>query len=157
MPYYVRAFCTSESVPPAAEVIEELRSNGILVYAEAEDTFVLSTPHWTEFELHYKEGKEPIVVDCARNTGPESIAADEVAIFIEEVGCTEDCPMKDVILRHLRATRFVIACQLIMDIDDDGYEANGEFLSEFVRRCGGLIQADGEGFWDGDEIVLPMR
>jgi len=51
---------------------------------------------------------------------------------------------------------FIIASQLLNDIEDDGYNANGWFLDYFVQHCGGMIHADGEGFYDGDKIILEM-
>jgi hypothetical protein len=43
------------------------------------------------------------------------------------------------------------------DIDDDGYDANGEFLRYFVDHCGGMIQADSEGFYEGSTIVVELE
>jgi hypothetical protein len=62
------------------------------------------------------------------------------------------------VIVHLNSTRFIVACQLpSTDIDDDGFDANGEFLNYFVERCGGMIQADGEGFYEGHEVVVPLK
>jgi hypothetical protein len=61
-------------------------------------------------------------------------------------------------LEHLAATAFVIACQLpSSDIEDDGYNVNGHFLTFFVEHCGGMIQADGEGFYEGDKLILLLK
>lgn len=61
------------------------------------------------------------------------------------------------VISRLRDTRFIIACQLpVSDRDDDGYDANGELMSFVAAQCDGLIQADGEGFYDGDEMLLAL-
>lgn len=60
-------------------------------------------------------------------------------------------------LRHLGQTRFTVACQLpTSDIDDDGYDAVGAFLEYFVTHSGGMIQADGEGFYRGNRLIVEL-
>jgi hypothetical protein len=49
-----------------------------------------------------------------------------------------------------------VAAQLLGDIDDDGYTAAGVFLSYFVDHCGGLIQADGEGFYERERLLVEL-
>lgn len=57
-----------------------------------------------------------------------------------------------------QATRFTVAAQLATsDIDDDGYNALGYMLRYFVEHNGGMIQADGEGFYDGDEVIVALE
>jgi hypothetical protein len=51
----------------------------------------------------------------------------------------------------------VTAIQLGNDVDDDGYEAAGAVLSFYVEACGGLIQADGEGFYDGEHVIVQLE
>ena len=60
---------------------------------------------------------------------------------------------------QLRASRAVVSAQLFSDIDDDGYDAVGIVLDCFVERCGGIIHADSEGFYDRDRLIvaLPRR
>ena len=80
--------------------------------------------------------------------------------FIDELADLEDTPAKNQVIDHLRKTRFIVSCQLLSDCDEDGYEANGQFLDYFVDHCGALIQADGEGFYermDLGEILLPLK
>ena len=83
---------------------------------------------------------------------------DEVQEFIEFVEDTDDSGARERVLKHLRSTKFVIACQLpTSDIEDDGYDANDTLLSYFEKHCGGMIQADGEGFYDGNSLVVKLE
>ncbi len=43
------------------------------------------------------------------------------------------------------------------DIDDDGYDALGNLLAYFVENNGGMIQADGEGFYEGDRLIVELE
>jgi hypothetical protein len=40
---------------------------------------------------------------------------------------------------------------------DEGYNANGDFLTYFVEHCGAMIQADGEGFYEGHNVILALE
>lgn len=157
MPYHVRAFCTSDAVPTIRATIDGLRAEGVEARADVDDPAELDSPDWTGFELTYKPGKRPIPVDCDRNTGDDSLAAQEVLEFLAELEDFEDSPARRKVSEHLKSTRFIVCCQLLSDIDDDGYDANVLFLRYFVAHCGGLIYADLEGFYEGDDLLLPMR
>ena len=43
------------------------------------------------------------------------------------------------------------------DIDDDGLEANWKFLRYFERHFGGMIHADGEGFYENERLIVKVR
>ena len=157
MPYYVRCFCTSTEVPTINTVLAALRDRGFDLTAQVEDQTALDSPHWNEFELTYKPGRKPILVECNRDDGEDSLCREECDEFIDDFLGPAGLPARDRVAAHLRATRFTIACHLLMDIDDAGYAANGEFLHYFVMHCGGMVQADGEGFYDGAEQVFPTE
>jgi hypothetical protein len=116
----------------------------------------LDSPAWEQVPLLYKHGKLPILAECNRDDGSEdSLLQSEIEEFLDMVGSPGLFPSKRRVVQHLKNTKFIIACQLpTSDIDDDGYNANGEFLNYFVEHCGGMIQADGEGFYDGDKILV---
>jgi hypothetical protein len=172
MGYYVRAFCTEPEVPTLASIQDWLRklgSRAILDEANhaAESAGVgelrppildLNTPDWEQIAIAYRAGKLPILAECNRDgDGDGDLMREEVAEFVEMVEEAEDAVAKQRVLKHLAATRFIIACQLpTSDIEDDGYDANGEFLRFFVEHCGGMIQADGEGFYDGDKVIIQL-
>jgi len=52
---------------------------------------------------------------------------------------------------------FVVANQIpTSDFEDDGFDSVGEFMHFFVEHHGGMIQADGEGFYEGGQLVVPL-
>ena len=51
----------------------------------------------------------------------------------------------------------VVGAQLLGDIDDDGYTAAGVFLRFFVQHSGAMIQADGEGFYESDRLLVQVE
>jgi hypothetical protein len=155
MGYYVRCFCTSDQVPTINTVLAALRDRGFDLSARVEDLAALDSSQWHDFELIYNHSRKPILVDCDRDDGEESLCRRECAEFIDDFLGHSESPARDRVAADLRATRFTIACRLLMDIDDSGYTANGEFLHYFVVHCGGMVQADGEGFYEGNELIVP--
>ena len=173
MGYYVRAFCTNPKVPDLASIQTWLRERESVAIIDEPNHAVesaqagearspildLATSDWEQVAIAYRTGKLPILAECNRgDSTDESLMREEVAEFMEFVGEPGRSAAKQRVLEHLAATKFVIACQLpTSDLEDDGYDANGDFLSFFVEHCGGMIQADGEGFYDGDRVIVPLK
>src|SRR5438445_232430 len=109
MPYYVRAFCNAAQSPTINTVMESLRQRGSDFTAQVDDASELDSPAWKQFELIYKPGNGPIVVECNRDEETDSLAKAECAEFIEEVADLEDSPAKDKVIAHLRKTRFIVS------------------------------------------------
>jgi hypothetical protein len=169
MGYYVRAFCKAPASPSlgAIQAWLDKHAPGIQFsdpnHAADEPSGSklsaadLQTTNWTQVELVYKSGKLPIIVECNRESEPDSLVRAEAAEFSELIGQPKRSAAKRRVLDHLAETKFIVSCQFLSDMDDDGYEANYQFLSYFVQHCGGIIQADGEGFYEGDKIIVEVQ
>jgi hypothetical protein len=161
MGYYIRAFCTAKKPPTVRSVLQALTSSGVRLTVEDDydNSGTLDSPDWRQFAFEYKPGKRGIQVQCNRLDGSgDGLAAAEIEEFIELIGPPERSKQRRKVVEHLESTQFIIACQLpSTDIDDDGFNANGEFLNYFVTHCGGMIQADGEGFYDGHDLIVPLK
>jgi hypothetical protein len=138
MGYYVRAFCTATKPPTIRTVLDALTSWGVVLTPEADyaGPDVLDAVDWEQFGLLYKPGKSGILVECNRHDGTEDcLAAAEVTEFVEMIGPPGRSEAKRSVIEHLKATRFIIVCQLpSSDIDDDGFEANDAFLTYFEKN-----------------------
>lgn len=155
MGYYVRAFCISDKVPPLDEVEQTLRKTLPLVRFETEDP--RDSVDWRNAELFYSDSRSPIVVEIGFDDGPESLASAERREFIDELSEIEGSAAKERVIAHLRSVKYVVCCQLLGDIDEEGFEANGQFLDYFVGNHRGLIQADGEGFYEGTDLAVELK
>jgi hypothetical protein len=155
MGYYVRAFCTSRTVPTLTEVENALRRTLPAVRFDTDDA--RDSADWRNAELYYSEARGPIVLEVNVNHGPDSLVLAERQEFIEEVSNLDDSEAKARVVDHLRSVNYVVLCQLLGDIDESGFEANGELLDFFVENYGGLIQADGEGFYEGTDLVVELK
>ncbi len=159
MPYYVRAFCTSNDIPTLSTIFQYASSKGIDLYVDEQHGLVdVNSSDWSQVEISYKKGKSPLVVECNRYDGTqECLARVEPLEFIEKIGSPGFSLTKRRVIKHLKNTQFIISSQLLNDINDDGYNANGTFLTYFVEHCGGMIQADNEGFYDGETLILKVH
>lgn len=158
MGYYTRVFCRSAEKPTV---------KAILLYLDATMDFDIrtdltpeeaGTTNWNAFSLHYDEERLPILVECNMVTDTDELGREEIAEFIEQVEDSGEADENtEKVIAHLQAARFIIACQLpVSDIDDDGYDVNGELMNYFTAHYEGMVQADGEGFYDGDELLVEL-
>lgn len=154
MPYYVRAFCTDNARPSIDELEAALKQDNPVARIETDDD--RSSSAWTQAEFYYNAERQPVVVEINVNDEDESLAAEETREFLEEVGDPGFSLSKRRVISQLRNTRFTVCCQLLSDIDDDGYNWNGELLDYYVKNHGGMIQADGEGFYRGNKIIVKL-
>jgi hypothetical protein len=160
MAYYVRAFCKSaEPVPPLARILQWVRGRGPTLSLDPRSGRPnLEAEDWNQAELIYKEGKLPLIVEVSRANQPgEALLHEEIGEFEEFLEDVPESENKRKVLEHLAATRYIVAVQLpASDIDQDGYAANGWFMAYFAENCKGMIQADGEGFYEGNELIVEL-
>ena len=173
MGYYVRAFCTNPAVPDLASIqawLRERKSAAVIddpnhaveasQRGESQRPVIdLHTSEWEQVAIAYRPGKLPILAECNRDDGTaHCLMREEVAEFVEFVQAAGPSEAAARVLKHLADTKFVVACQLpSSDLDDDGFDVNGDFLSFFVERSGGMIQADGEGFYDDEKLIVALK
>ena len=158
MGYYLRVFCRAEDLPPLGRVLYWAAAQGVSLEPENEpDRRDLDSAGWPGAEIRYKHDKRPLVVDVTRAAENRLLLSEEVEEFIELLKDVDESAQKSKVLAHLRESRAVVSVQLLSDIDDDGYHAVGVFLSFFVEQCGGMIHADGEGFYEGDRIIVELK
>lgn len=159
MGYYVRALCKSEKVPTLKEVFDccATKNINLKVHSDYSKDVDLDSRNWEQFALEYERGKLPIIVEVNRDDGNEDcLFRREINAFIEIIGSPGLSLSKRKVLQHLKETNFTVADQLLSDVDDNGYDANWEFLRYFVEHCGGMIQADGEGFYESTKLIVKI-
>ncbi|UII22322.1 hypothetical protein [Fulvivirga ligni] len=156
MGYYTRVFCTTKKKPTVSQILQNLKLNGFNASSNLSEPELMSDD-WTHFELFYKEGKLPILVEVNEIEASDGLAEEEIEEFKEAIGKPGwfDSKKKKV-LKHLSKTSFILCNQLpTSDIDDDdGYAINGELMDFFRRECEGMIQCDAEGFYSEGKLIL---
>ena len=104
MPYYTRVFCASKEIAPLGEILRALQDKGVLLTVNQKETPVdLTEAGWRQAALLYKEDREPIVVECARDSGSdEDLVKAETGEFAEEIGAPGISLKKRRVLKHLK-------------------------------------------------------
>ena len=153
----MRVFCTSGSPPPLEKVFDWVSGSGIKLWI---DDRVLSVDpalaSWEQAAIGYREGKTPFLAEINHTREPD--AKEEIEEFTEFLADVPDTPHRRNVLSRLERTTFIVANQIpTFDFEDDGYDAAGEFMRFFVEHNGGMIQADGEGFYDGRELIVELE
>jgi hypothetical protein len=156
MGYYLRAFCTSEDLPPLGRVVEWAAAQGVPLALEHEpDPGALGPAGWRWAEIRYKHSKRPLVVDVSRAAGnglpleePRSSSSSSPRSRSQRrrAGCLPSCgKAAPWSARSCSATSTTTATT-----------PSGSSWTAFVERCGGMIHADGEGFYDGDRLIVEL-
>ncbi len=154
MGYYTRVFCTSHDVPSLNEVIGWIKDEYGYEIKLAEQV----EGNWSEAGLIYKDGKQPLEIECNKDDEEESLCKEECGEFIEKLG-GGFLPLsaKNKVIKHLKNTKFIICSRLLSDVDDDGYNTNAAFLEFFAKKCNGIVQADGEGFYNCGKLAVKLN
>ncbi len=138
--YYTRVFCKLNKKTSVEQILEKLNSRGFTAKSNLNQN-ELPSENWTNFELHCKEGKLPILVEINRIGESDGWAKEEIEEFKEAIGKPGlfDSNKKKVI-KHLDQTSSILCNQLpTSDIDDAGYDINGELKQIFVCDFEGII------------------
>src|SRR5262249_1610255 len=129
MSYYARVFCTADAVPTIRTLLTWLREGaGYPAEAPGQRPRALDSPPGKPFDLGYHPDKEPILVECQRNTGKRSLCG---RIVQEELGTLEDLPAsdaKDRVAGCLTRTTFIVCCDVYGDYDHEEVVHFGAFL-----------------------------
>ena len=155
MGYYTRVFCKSSEIPSIQQIISHIKNviNDSCTVEDYDDD--LNSPNWTNFSLNYKKGKLPLLVEINKLEDDDNLAKEEINEFLEQIGSPGFSFGKRKAISHLEDTKYIVVSQLpTSDIDDDGYRTNGELLKYFADKFKGLLQADGEGFYDGTKLIV---
>ena len=159
MGYYVRAFCTQGEPPPLRPVLAFSADHGAnLALDPSVSKPTLDDGGWEQAGIVYKNHRSPILLEVNRDdSGADSLMREEIEEFMEFLEEAPNDSNRRLVETHLRKTRFIVTAQLLSDIDEDGYAALGHILTYFVDNNGGMIQADGEGFYEGEEVIVELE
>lgn len=155
MAYYFRVFCNAATVPPLSDVLGWVRERGVNLHVAPGGVEAWEDDPVT---LVYEEGVPPFLAELNRNDGEDSLAAQEIGEFISMLEEEAQKPRKrKEIIQHLRETKFLVACEIPVEkFSDAGFHALDVFLAYFVVHSNGMVQADGQGFYDRGKLIYEL-
>lgn len=108
MAYWVKAYCTADTIPTIGTFVAWLRAeHGTNAEARVGEPSELHAADWTEFELVYDPEKRPIAVECNRDTEADSLCAGEVRGELESLEDPRDSEPSSPAGGGVRQNRFV--------------------------------------------------
>jgi hypothetical protein len=169
MTYYLEAFCTDTEVPSRGEILTWAEGRqpwlGFAPPGETPGPEQLQSRRWEASSVFYGPDDD-FIVDVYRAGEPSTVLGKDlfsslVNRFRRSVEQLRASPQRDNVLSHLGRSRFVVSVSVPLSHfgdDDRAWGAVSLFLDYFVERCGGLVHAEGEGFYDRNgRLVLKLR
>lgn len=159
---YLRVFCTREENPSINEIFKWTKLQGYNLRADKSYIEVDQTSkQWNEIAVIGEDGNRVFIAELNRDNGnEESLMREEIQEFLEIIKELEDVPAenKAKVKKHLNETKFMVALQVTGEtLGEEGDNAASIFLQYFVVNCGGMVQEDGEGFYEEDKLIIEME
>ena len=154
--FIARVFCLRKEPPPLGLLIEFLKARSATPILPAEVTDkMLNSWNWVGIEIGYARDRKSIVLTCVRKgSAQDEIFKQEVQGFLDFVETHREID-NWLVVDQLRGCRFYIAAILDKnDITEDGYDFNGWILQFFQENCDGMVQIDGQGFYNAEGEVI---
>lgn len=155
MGYYFRVFCTSPTVPPLNEVVQWVNDRGVSAQLASHDNI----ENWGKapVSIVYGEGQPTFAAEVNRKDGEDSLAAQEINEFLDMLEELKKSRKRDRVIQHLQQTQFVVACEIPAEsFPDAGFHAIDVFMAYFVVHSGGMVQADGQGFYEMGKLTIEL-
>lgn len=158
MACYTRVFCSNQKKPKIGKILENLNSNGFAVYANIEIEN-LNDSDWTNFELSYHSERLPLLIELNEVGKSDELAEEEISEFIEFIGKPKFLELtKKKIINHLKKSRYIVCIQLpTSDITELGYDVNRELMAYLEKNFFGMTQADHEGFYLNNKLLMKLE
>ena len=156
MGYYVRALLERWEDRPLSDLLAFSRDYGHELRLERSAETAVDDPAWREADLLGPNAAAPIEVEVALDDGtPECLVRQELEEFHEELEDVEGSRWaRRRVAKHLERTHAIVGVRVLASDSDEGLQSAWAVLAYYAQRPGVLFQADGEGFYDGEKLVL---
>lgn len=144
MSYFIRLF-TPEKIPTLVPVQAQLMRYGFQVRPIATN----------QVDIFYHPAQPPFAIDLTDSNSPTT--RQDIMAFIQAVSRLDaDPPTQTLVLDVLARTRALLAVG-VPDGFSRQFDAALDLLLEHISDVAeGLFQVDGQGFYDGDTLILKL-
>jgi len=158
---YLRVFCTKEIYPTINQILKWAKLKGYHLRVDNNYNEVdLDSANWDEVAIIGEDGQRAFIAELNRdNKKEDSLMRAEVNEFLQILDELEDVPAEAVakVKKHLKEAKYIVALQVTCDYDEEeGDNSVSVFLKYFVDNCGGMVQEDGEGFFEEDKVIVEL-
>ncbi len=153
----MRVFCLKVTAPTAGEVLRALTTANLPAQLAPDVDLDLTAAGWEQIALALpSDGAAALVVDRDVK-GRGSLLEDEVRGFLGSLEALPKSESRDRVIEHLRRSKQVFGLQVpTSSIDPTGWAIAHAVVRFLVARCDGLLHADGEGFYRGNDVILEL-
>ncbi|MFP4321342.1 MAG: hypothetical protein ACLFTK_02715 [Anaerolineales bacterium] len=106
-----------------------------------------------QMDIFYTQEAAPLVVDLV--DAGQDITRREIQTFLQRVSALGNEPDQGLVLDVLTRTQAIIMIG-VPDDYDNAAPALDDTLDIVSNAAEGLFQVDGEGFYDGNRLILPL-
>ena len=158
MGYFTRVFCSTKRKPKISRILESLKSHGFNISVNLSESKI-NNENWTNFELTYDPERLPLLVELNQKGKSDGLAEEEIEEFLEFIEKPKFYELKKKkVINHLKSTEYIICIQLpTNDIIDQGYEVNGKLMEFMELNYSGMVQADKEGFYAKNNLIVELK
>ena len=152
MGYYIRVLLEEWEDRPLGDLVAHSREYGRELRPDAP----LDNPAWRDADVYGPDATSPVELEVALDDGtPDCLLRAELDEFREQLEDSEgDVETVARVKGHLDRTRAIVAVRVLASDFERGLAAAHVVLDYYAQRHGVLFQADGEGFYEGEELIL---
>jgi hypothetical protein len=159
MTYYLSAFCTDGEIPSPGQVQTWATGRTPPITIDPDEP---PDCRWHSINIYYGPDDRAFTVDIyGPGDPPEYDWLDVLPGTIEDFRAALETlpptPGRDRVLAHLARTRFLVSISVPLSQfaqDEIAWSATDLLLQYFIERHGGMVHAEGEGFYDHDQKIL---
>ncbi len=107
-----------------------------------------------QIDIFYADGRGPLSVDLV-DSGQE-VTRRQIQTFLQRVSALSNEPDQGLVLDVLTRAQAIVMIG-VPDDYDPAAPALDDTLDIVSNAAEGLFQVDGEGFYDGPRLILPLR
>jgi len=174
----IRVFCTASTLPSLRDCLGFAAGagEGVILAIDIDDIAAVDadSSSWSAVRLLYREDASPLAVTVTRDTDTAPDFRTTLQHFLAALDGNTDA-RASMVRAHLAATRAIVTVALPAspvppalpadpdetdetdETNEDALESVAWFTRIFVEQYGGLLQADGDGFYDRDnDLILAL-
>lgn len=154
--YIMRVFARSPRVPSPQAIADHLRSRRFDVRVES-GMVSLGYEGWNRIRLFYAEGRSPLNLERQSLHGDAPLP-ERLRALMDATADAEDSPGKRRVLEFLAQASEVFELTIPLDFDWQAsrHLVSTELLNYLQKQTDGLVQADEEGYYERNRIILKL-
>jgi len=152
----MRVFCRKAEAPTPGEILQALTRATLPAELHPDVDVDLGDAGWEQLALALTKDGGPLVVDRDVASRGDAVR-EEVDEFLKAARSAPRTKASREIVAHLRDTKQIFGLQVpTSSIDSKGWAIAHAVMRFLAARCDGLVHADGEGFYRGNDVVLEV-